>query len=137
MPRKKLFLEPAATGLVIANIVVIGVVIASVLVTRRAWELRETALTALAEARAEPARSVAVAHPLAPALHAPPRKLRASAMDRILLCGILGIAGSAFFTWRLVRSSSSLSRLRNVDERAGVRATLASDSLHPRRVRDR
>lgn len=90
----------------IANLVVIGVVVASLLVARRAWELRESALDTLAEARAQASLSVAaVARPLAPTLHAPSRRLRSTAMDRILLCGVLGVGASAYFTWLVVRRS--------------------------------
>jgi hypothetical protein len=106
MPRKKPFLEPAATGLVIANIVVIGVVLASLLVTRRAWELRDDALASLAEARTTAAASVARPRPLAATtIHPRAANLRGSTMDRMLLFGVLGAAGSAFFTWRLVARS--------------------------------
>jgi hypothetical protein len=111
MPARKISLAPIATGLVLANIVVIGVVIACLFVTRRAWALREDALAALAEVRAD-AR-------VQETIHAPPLKLRASTMDRMLLCGILGVTGSAFVTWRLVSKSSPVSRLR---ERAGETA---------------
>ena len=111
MPPSKVSLAPVATGLVLANIVVIGVVIACLFVTRRAWALREDALAALAEVRAD-AR-------IQETIHAPPLKLRATTMDRMLLCGVLGVAGSAFFTWRLVSNSSPFSRLR---ERVGGRA---------------
>jgi hypothetical protein len=111
--RRQRRLEPAAVGLVIANVIVIGVVVAALLVSRRAWELRENALTALDESRAHASLSVAaVARPLAPTLHAPPYKLRSTAMDRILLIGILGAAGSVYFTWLVVRR-----------ERAALRAS--------------
>ena len=107
MRLRKLSLAPAATGLVLANVVVIGVVIACLFVTRRAWDLREDALAALAEARADAqAQALAVtapaAHPFAATVHPPPRRLRATTMDRMLLFGALGVAGSAFFTWLLV-----------------------------------
>jgi hypothetical protein len=105
MRRKKLFLEPAATGLVIANIVVIGVVIACLLVTRRAWELRNDALVSLAETRTDAAASMVRARPLAATIHVRAGNLRAATMDRMLLFGVLGAAGSAFFTWRLVARS--------------------------------
>jgi hypothetical protein len=112
MRGEKRVLHPAAAGLVLANVVVIGVVVASLLVTRRAWELRENALTALADARAQAS------------LHAPRSRLRSTAMDRILLIGIVGAAASAYFTWLLVTRSSSLSRLRSVGR--GVRGARGS-----------
>jgi hypothetical protein len=110
MRARKLVLGPAAVGLVVANIVVVGVVIASVLVTRRAWELREAALAAAAQAQAiaEPA---ARGLPLTAVVHAPLPKLGATAMDRMLLVGIAAAVGSAFFTWLLVRRSRTLAHL--------------------------
>jgi hypothetical protein len=123
MPARKVSLAPVATGLVLANVVVIGVVVACLFVTRRAWALREDALAALAEARAHAQIQATI--------HVPARKLRASTMDRMLLCGILGVAGSAFFTWRLVTGSSPVPRfgsspLSRSRERGGARAGLAS-----------
>jgi hypothetical protein len=117
MHLRKLSLAPAATGLVLANVVVIGVVIACLFVTRRAWDLREDALAALAEARADAQAQALVvtapaARPLAATVHAPPRRLRATTMDRMLLFGALGVAGSAFFTWLLVTRSSIPVHLR-------------------------
>jgi hypothetical protein len=112
MTGRKLSLQPAATGLVIANLVVIGVAIACLLVARRAWQLREDALTALAEARADAASAPrAFAGTVRAAVHAPLRKLRASTMDRMLLFGVVGCAASAFFTWRLVTRSRAPARL--------------------------
>jgi hypothetical protein len=106
MATRKLSLQPTAAGLVIANLVVIGVAIACLLVARRAWQLREDALNALAEARAEaPTATRALAGTFRAAMHAPLRKLRASTMDRMLLFGVAGCAASAFFTWRLVARS--------------------------------
>jgi hypothetical protein len=84
MRARKLVLGPAAVGLVVANLVVVGVVIASVLVARRAWELREAALAAAAQAQAI-AAPAARGLPLTAVVHAPLRKLGATAMDRMLL----------------------------------------------------
>jgi hypothetical protein len=117
MRLRKLSLAPAATGLVLANVVVIGVVIACLFVTCRAWDLREDALAALAEARADAqAQALAVtapaAHPFAATVHPPPGRLRATTMDRMLLFGALGVAGSAFFTWLLVTRSNIPAHLR-------------------------
>ena len=105
--------QPAATGLVIANLVVIGVAIACLLVARRAWQLREDALTALAEARSEAAAAPrALAGPLGATVHARVRKLRASTLDRMLLFGVVGCAASAFFAWRLVTRARAPAPLR-------------------------
>ncbi len=107
MSGRRLGLERAATGLVVANILVLGVLIACLFVTRRAWDRREDALVALSQARAaaDAAPPLARGRPLDATAHAPVRRLRASTMDRLLLFGILGAAGSAYFTWLLVRRS--------------------------------
>jgi hypothetical protein len=113
MVGRKLSLPPAATGLVIANVVVIGVAVACLLVARRAWQLHDDALTALAEALAEAATAPrAFAGTFGAAVHAPLRKLRASTLDRMLLFGAVGCAASAFFTWRLVVRSRLPAPLR-------------------------
>lgn len=114
MRLRKLSLAPVATGLVLANVVVIGVVIACLFVTRRAWDLRDDALAALAEARADAQTHAlrAAAHPLAATVNAPRRRLRATTMDRMLLFGALGVAGSGFFTWLLVSRSRLPAHLR-------------------------
>ena len=110
---RTLSLQPAATGLLIANLVVIAAAIASLLVARRAWTLREDALTALAEARLAASAggapgAAAVANRVRANAHAPISKLRAATMDRILLWGSLGALASAFFTWRLIAHSRAL-----------------------------
>ena len=121
MRGRKLVLGPAAVGLVVANIVVVGVVIASVLVARRAWELREAALAAAAQAQAiATERSL----PLAAVMHAPLRKLGATAMDRMLVVGIAAALGSAFFTWLLVRRSRTLAHLDLVVRHRALRSRL-------------
>ncbi|HEY7373012.1 MAG TPA: hypothetical protein VIF57_12685 [Polyangia bacterium] len=113
MSGTKLGLERAATGLVVANILVIGVVIACLFVARRAWDRRDDALAALSEARAaaDAAPALVRGQPLRATAHAPVRRLRASTMDRLLLFGILGAAGSAYFTWLLVRRSRGTARV--------------------------
>jgi hypothetical protein len=109
MTRRKLDLGPVAVGLVLANVVLIGVAVASLLVARRAWQLRDAALTAAAQAQAAVAAPRAPARP--PAMHAPLRKLRPTTLERMLLLGIAGGAASAFFTWLLVTRSRGLKRL--------------------------
>jgi len=112
--------QPAVTGLLLANLVVIGAAIASLLVARRAWDLREAALVALAEARVRPGSGAAsrpeaaapssavTGNPVPANVRAPLGKLRAATMDRILLWGSLGAVGSAFFAWRLIARSRAL-----------------------------
>jgi hypothetical protein len=120
---RTLSLRPAVTGLVLANLLVIGAAIASLLVARRAWALREDALAALAEARApartpgapsipgeEPQSRPAAGRAPRANVRAPIGKLRAATMDRILLWGSLGAIGSAFFCWRLITRSRTLVR---------------------------
>jgi hypothetical protein len=107
MPGTKLGLRSLATGLVAANAVVIAVVIASLFVARRAWDRREDALAALAQARAAAGVDPARRRPLEATLHAPARRLRASTVDRLLLFGILGAAGSGYFTWLLIKRARS------------------------------
>jgi len=122
MRGRSLSLAPAATGLVIANVIMIGVVIACLFVARRAWNLREEAVAALAQARA--ATTSAVARPLVATVHARVPRIRATTIDRILLFGVAGIAGSAFFTWLLVRRSvrsAVIGRRRPGDPAANVR----------------
>jgi len=109
-------LQPAATGLLIANLLVIGAAIASLLVARRAWDLREHALIELAEARA----AVSSSNPVRANVRAPLGKLRAATMDRILLWGIVGAVGSAFFTWRLIVRSRALVRAPGLAARSRV-----------------
>ena len=104
MRGRSLSLAPAATGLVIANVIMIGVVIACLFFARRAWSLREEAVDALAQARA--ATTSAVARPFVATVHARVPRIRVTALDRIFLFGVAGIAGSAFFTWRLVKRSA-------------------------------
>lgn len=116
MRGRTLSLQPVATGLLIANLIVIGAAIASLLVARRAWDLREHALTELAEARA----AVSSSNPVRAKIRAPLAKLRAATMDRILLWGFVGAAGSAFFTWRLIVRSRALVRASGVAARSRV-----------------
>ena len=103
MRRRSSSLAPVATGLVIANVVMIGVAIACLFFARRAWNLREEAVAALADARA--AASATMARPLVATVHARVSRLRPTTLDRMLLFGVVGIAGSVFFTWRLVTRS--------------------------------
>ena len=116
MRGRTLSLRPVATGLLIANLLVIGAAIASLLVARRAWDLREHALTELAELRA----AATASNPARPNVRAPIGKLRAATMDRILLWGFVGAAGSAFFTWRLIARSRALVRASGLAARSRV-----------------
>jgi hypothetical protein len=104
MRGRRLSLAPAATGLVIANVIMIGVVIACLFVARRAWNLRDEAVAALAQARE--ATTSAVARPLVATVHGRVPRIRGTTLDRILMFGVAGIAGSAFFTWLLVKRSA-------------------------------
>lgn len=128
MARTKLSIEPAAIGLALANAVAIWAVIACCFFARRAWQLRDDALTALAETRASAARREAIdggvistnhveasaTGPRAeePTIHPAGRRLRRKRMDRLLLLGVLGVGGSAFFAWLLVSRSRSLTAAR-------------------------
>jgi hypothetical protein len=103
-------LAPAATGLVIANVVMIGVAIACLFFARRAWSLREEAVAALGEARA--ATAPTLGRPLVATVHARVARLRVATLDRMLVFGVVGITGSAFFTWRLVTRSARARRPR-------------------------
>jgi hypothetical protein len=87
--------------LAIANLVVVGVAIACLFVARRAWALRDDALTALAQAQA---RTAPRSRPSAPTMRASTDSLQASTMDRLILCDIVGVSASLFFTGLLVTS---------------------------------
>jgi hypothetical protein len=125
MRGRKLILELAAAGLVIANVVVVGVLIAGLLVARRAWDLRESALAAAAQARAAAAATVC-GRPSEPTVHAPVRRLRATTMDRILVFGILGAAGSAYFTYLLVARAKAAAQLADPRRARGHASRIAS-----------
>jgi hypothetical protein len=109
-------IPPAAIGLAIANLVTISVAMGAILFAERAWRLHENSLAAAVHAQSalvEPARigSAASGPATQPTVHSPTRWVRATTMDRILLFGILGVTGSAFFTWRLVSRSPPIAGL--------------------------
>src|SRR3954447_16637396 len=103
MSMRKLPIRPAALGLAIANLVTILVAMGAILFAERAWRSHEDSLAAAVHADSalvERARigSAALIQPPQPPAHSPTRRIRASTMDRILLFGILGVVGSAFFS---------------------------------------
>jgi hypothetical protein len=112
MTRGKLSVAPAAVGLALSNLITVAVTVGCVIVAGRAWQVRDEALTTAARAQATVAqRETGGQAPAAAAtVHSTVRRLRRATLDRILLFGALGVVGSVFFTWRLVRQSLRMAR---------------------------
>ena len=99
---RRLSLPPAAIGLVLANVLSILAVIGSCLTATHAAEARDRARAALAETRG--------GLPAEAAIRASTPKLRTKRLDRLLLMGTLGVLGSAFCTWHLLKRASARDR---------------------------